>query len=149
MLRRKLHESLTVRIFLITLLILLGAGSITFALIAWATPITYTAAASDDLRAQTDLLVERLSVTALEDCGPILDEFIRASKSSVMLVDANGHIVQDTNSQLSIQSVYEDESTIVTVTSDSSSPHRRSSPCGTGTRPQPSSRRMAGNTPSP
>lgn len=119
MLRRKLHESLTVRIFLITLLILLGAGSITFALIAWATPITYTAAASNDLRAQTDLLVERLSVTALEDCGPILDEFIRASKSSVMLVDANGHIVQDTNSQLSIQSVYEDESTIVTVTSDS------------------------------
>ena len=119
MLRRKLHESLTVRIFLITLLILLGAGAITFALIAWATPITYTAAASDDLRAQTDLLVERLSVTALEDCGPILDEFIRASKSSVMLVDANGHIVQDTNSQLSIQSVYEDESTIVTVTSDS------------------------------
>ena len=98
MLRRKLHESLTVRIFLITLLILLGAGAITFALIAWATPITYTAAASDDLRAQTDLLVERLSVTALEDCGPILDEFIRASKSSVMLVDANGHIVQDTNS---------------------------------------------------
>ena len=95
------------------------AGAITFALIAWATPITYTAAASDDLRAQTDLLVERLSVTALEDCGPILDEFIRASKSSVMLVDANGHIVQDTNSQLSIQSVYEDESTIVTVTSDS------------------------------
>ena len=80
MLRRKLHESLTVRIFLITLLILLGAGSITFALIAWATPITYTAAASDDLRAQTDLLVERLSVTALEDCGPILDEFIRASE---------------------------------------------------------------------
>ncbi len=78
-LRRKLHESLTVRIFLITLLILLGAGAITFALIAWATPITYTAAASDDLRAQTDLLVERLSVTALEDCGPILDEFIRAS----------------------------------------------------------------------
>ena len=41
MLRRKLHESLTVRIFLITLLILLGAGAITFALIAWATPITY------------------------------------------------------------------------------------------------------------
>ena len=69
MLRRKLHESLTVRIFLITLLILLGAGAITFALIAWATPITYTAAASDDLRAQTDLLVERLSVTALEDCA--------------------------------------------------------------------------------
>ena len=83
MLRRKLHESLTVRIFLITLLILLGAGAITFALIAWATPITYTAAASDDLRAQTDLLVERLSVTALEDCGPILS--MRVARASICL----------------------------------------------------------------
>ena len=50
MLRRKLHESLTVRIFLITLLILLGAGAITFALIAWATPSTYTAVVNEDLQ---------------------------------------------------------------------------------------------------
>ena len=41
MLRRKLAESLTVRIFLLTFLLLLGAGGLTFALIAWATPITY------------------------------------------------------------------------------------------------------------
>ena len=34
---KEAHESLTVRIFLITLLILLGAGAITFALIARAT----------------------------------------------------------------------------------------------------------------
>ena len=67
MLGKRLAESLTVRVFLITVLILFGAGAVTFGLIAWATPITYPAAASDDLRAQTDLLVERLSVTALED----------------------------------------------------------------------------------
>ena len=51
MLRRKLAESLTVRIFLLTFL-LLGAGGLTFALIAWATPITYTAVISDRLQAQ-------------------------------------------------------------------------------------------------
>ena len=61
MLRRKLHESLTVRIFLITLLILLGAGAITFALIAWATPSTYTAVVNSDLAAQVDALAGRLA----------------------------------------------------------------------------------------
>ena len=61
MLRRKLHESLTVRIFLITLLILLGAGAITFALIAWATPITYTAVISDRLQAQVADLTQQLA----------------------------------------------------------------------------------------
>ena len=49
MLRRKLTESLTARIFLITALILLCAGAITFGLIAWATPSTYTAVVNEDL----------------------------------------------------------------------------------------------------
>ena len=38
MLQSKLAESLTARIFLITALILLCAGAVTFGLIAWATP---------------------------------------------------------------------------------------------------------------
>ena len=53
-LRRKMAESLTVRIFLITFLILLSAGAVTFGLIAWATPSTYTAVVTDDLTAQVD-----------------------------------------------------------------------------------------------
>ena len=60
MLRRKVAESLTVRIFLITALILLCAGGITFGLIAWATPSTYTAVVSDDLARQVDALVDEL-----------------------------------------------------------------------------------------
>ena len=40
MCRRNIRESLTARIFLLTLLLLLGAGGLTFGLIAWATPIT-------------------------------------------------------------------------------------------------------------
>ena len=41
MLRRKLTESLTARVFLLTAAMLLLAGAITFGLIAWATPIAY------------------------------------------------------------------------------------------------------------
>ena len=52
MLGKRLAESLTVRVFLITVLILFGAGAVTFGLIAWATPSTYTAVVNDDLTRQ-------------------------------------------------------------------------------------------------
>ncbi len=74
MLRRKVAESLTARIFLMTALILLLAGAMTFSLIAWATPSTYTAVVSDDLARQVDALVEELANTALRECGPVLEK---------------------------------------------------------------------------
>ena len=114
MLRRKMAESLTVRIFLITFLILLSAGAVTFGLIAWATPSTYTAVVTDDLTAQVDALLEKLTGTALEDCGPVLDAFIRASGAEAMLVGPDGRMA-DTGSQLAVRSVYEDDSMIVTA----------------------------------
>ena len=54
MLRKKIAESLTARIFLITAGVLLAAGAITFSFIAWASPSTYTAVVNDDLTAQVD-----------------------------------------------------------------------------------------------
>ena len=63
MLRKKLSESLTARIFFLTSFILLCAGTVTFALIAWATPSTYTSVVNDDLQRQTDALVQRLKET--------------------------------------------------------------------------------------
>ena len=49
MLRRKISESLTARIFLITAWVLLGAGGVTFGLVALAAPVTYTTVINDDL----------------------------------------------------------------------------------------------------
>ena len=63
--RKKLSESLTARIFLITaagILLFCRDGS-PFGLIAWATPSTYTAVVNDDLAAQVDALAERLADT--------------------------------------------------------------------------------------
>ena len=113
MLRKRVAESLTARIFLITACILLCAGGVTFGLIAWATPSTYTAVVTDDLTAQVDTLVENLTGTALEDCGPILDDFILSSGAAAMLVGPDGQTA-DTNSQLAVQSVYEDDSVVIT-----------------------------------
>ena len=58
---RKLAENLTARVFFITLLILLGAVAVTFGLVSWATPVTYTAVVNDDLARQVEELVEKLS----------------------------------------------------------------------------------------
>ena len=99
MLRRKLAESLTVRIFLLTVLLLLGAGGLTFALIAWATPITYTAVISDRLQAQVADLTQQLAQTNLADAGPILDAFVRESGAEVALT-APGGAEADTGSLL-------------------------------------------------
>ena len=119
MLPRKLSESLTARVFLITLLILLSAGAVTFGLIAWATPSTYTAVVTDDLTVQVDQLVDQLDGTEEQSCGPLLDQFIRTSGAEAMLVGPDGRIA-DTGSQLTVQSVYEDSSLVITSVQEDS-----------------------------
>lgn len=118
MLRRKITESLTLRIFLITALILLGAGAVTFGLVAWATPSTYFAVIHGDLDAQVDALTKELSETAFADCGPVLDQFLRNSGADAMLVDSGGEIV-GTNSQFAVQPA-KDGGTAVLKTPDDS-----------------------------
>lgn len=117
MLRKKLSESLTARIFLITSFILLCAGAVTFALIAFATPSMYTSVVNSDLQQQTDALTERLKEIKFEDCGSVLDDFIRSSRADVMLLNADGEIA-DTGSKLSMQSKYKDDN--IKVSTDGS-----------------------------
>ncbi len=108
MLRRKLTESLTARVFLLTAAMLLLAGAITFGLIAWATPITYTAVVNDDLAQQVDALVQQLERVELADSGPLLDRFIRTSGADVLLLGPDGQAAE-TGSQLAVQSLSEGE----------------------------------------
>ncbi len=112
MLQKRIAESLTARIFLITAGILLSAGVITFSFIAWASPSTYTAVVNDDLTAQVDALVGKLADTSPEDCGALLDEFVLASGANAMLLGPDGQLV-DTGARLTVQAVY--EATVVTA----------------------------------
>ena len=72
--QKKISESLTIRVFLITAFLLLFAGAITFGFIAWVAPSTYTAVMNDDLAAQVDVLVKQLADTEPEDCGKLLGQ---------------------------------------------------------------------------
>ena len=112
--RKKISESLTVRVFLITASLLLFAGAITFGFIAWAAPSTYTAVMNDDLAAQVDALVVQLADTAPEDCGKLLDEFALSSGATATLTGPDGHLV-DTGAQIEVQAVYESGDMVVTT----------------------------------
>ena len=120
MLRRKLGESLTARIFVITFLILLGAGAGIFGLMAWATPMTYTAVVNDDLQRRVDSLVEKLSNTDLNDCGPVLDAFIRSAGADAFLVGPD-EAIANVGSKLAIQTVYESDASEVSFSGHSAS----------------------------
>lgn len=107
MLRKKIRKSLTARIFLITVLVLLGAGTITFGLIAWATPSSYRAVIDADLTRQVQALSETLQDVPLADCGPALEDFVREAGADVTLAAPDGGIVFS-NVQLAGNALAED-----------------------------------------
>ena len=109
-----IRENLFLRIFLITSLILIAASAITFGIIAWATPITYIAITTDRFKEQADNLAPLLETVTLEECGPVLDQFIMDTGAGVMILNEQGEIV-NTPSNLSIGVLYEDEHSVVAV----------------------------------
>lgn len=112
--RKNIKESLTLRIFLITCLILLAASAVTYGVVALATPITYTALITSHFKQQAAELPARLEQTAFEDCGPVLDQFISDTGATVMIVDDEGEIV-NTPSNLSVSVIYESENMVISV----------------------------------
>ena len=124
MLRKKIRKSLTARIFLITVLVLLGAGTITFGLIAWATPSSYRAVIDADLTRKVQALTETLQDVPLADCGPVLEDFVREAGADVTLAAPDGGIVFS-NVQLAGDALTEDaaatdetEATIAVTTAE-------------------------------
>ena len=124
MLRKKIRKSLTARIFLITVLVLLGAGTITFGLIAWATPSSYRAVIGADLTRKVQALTETLQDVPLANCGPALEDFVREAGADVTLAAPDGGIVFS-NMQLAGEALAEDaaatdetEATIAVTTAE-------------------------------
>ena len=115
MLRKRIAESLTARIFLITFGILLFAGAVTFSFIAWATPSTYTAVINDSLTVQVGTLVkQRLAKTTPKTAESCWTSSYSLREPSVILVGADGKSV-DTGARLAPHAVYEDERAAVTM----------------------------------
>lgn len=111
---KRIKENLFLRIFLITSLILLAASVITFGIIAWATPITYISISTERFMQQAAELPPLLEQVSLEECGPVLDQFIMDTGAGVTILNEQGEIV-NTPSNLSIGVIYEDANSVVAV----------------------------------
>lgn len=103
MLRKKLSESLTARIFFITAVVLFFAVAVTFAFVAWTTPTAYFAVINEDLQKQTEALAERLKEIEFEKSGRIFDDFVRACQADILLLTSRGDIAE-TDSELMLKS---------------------------------------------
>lgn len=82
-----IRKSLTARIFLMTVLILLAAVSATYLFIAWATPLSYRSIATDELNQKADELVKELQNIPFELCEPILNRFSEKNNLEVVVSD--------------------------------------------------------------
>ncbi len=88
-----IRTSLTARIFLMTVLILLAAVSATYLFIAWATPRSYKSIATDELSEKADELVKELQNAAFESCEPIVNRFSVKNNLEVVISDDKGETV--------------------------------------------------------
>ncbi|MCR5249474.1 MAG: HAMP domain-containing histidine kinase [Lachnospiraceae bacterium] len=102
MLQKRMRKSLTAKIFIITTLILLAGGIVTFALLAIVTPDTYSVVINDELDSRVKELTEKFKDVPLSESGPLLDEFIRESGTEAFLLDEEGNYVE-TGSRLAMR----------------------------------------------
>lgn len=86
----RLKDSLTVRVFFITASMLVAACGLTYAFIVWAAPISFSSIMFGDLEQRAERLSDELSLTTLEDSGPLIDRFTLETGAEVMLADHQG-----------------------------------------------------------
>ncbi|MEG0492250.1 MAG: HAMP domain-containing sensor histidine kinase [Clostridia bacterium] len=92
----RLKSSLTLRIFLMTSVLLIAACVVTYGAIAYLTPISYTSLLSDELNRETDALLARLSESNTSECETVLQDFARKTGADMRLTDEYGQILYDT-----------------------------------------------------
>lgn len=88
-----MRKSLTARIFLMTVLLILASSSATYLFVAWATPISYRSITTNDLSEQLEKLADSLNSLTLEESGPVLERFTRDTGAEVILTDESGNEV--------------------------------------------------------
>ena len=93
---KRLSRSLTIKIFLITSALLLAACGVTYAAIAYLTPISYTSLLEDELRQESAELVKTLSEGTAEQSEAVLRGFARRTGADMRLETEDGVVFYDT-----------------------------------------------------
>ncbi len=90
---RRIKNSLTLKVFLITSMLLIIICLLTFIFIACFMPKTFSAELSRDLERNAIKLTEQLASTKLEDSGELFNRFVVKNNADVVILDAQEKVV--------------------------------------------------------
>ncbi|MDY5220583.1 MAG: HAMP domain-containing sensor histidine kinase [Eubacteriales bacterium] len=93
---RRSRGSLTLRSFLLTFALTALACAVTYAAIAYLTPISYTSLLEEELLEKSAALAEALDGRSAEDCMPLLEAFARETGAYLRLTNGGGEVLYDT-----------------------------------------------------
>ena len=93
---RRNRGSLTLRSFLLTFALTALACAVTYAAIAYLTPISYTSLLEEELLEKSAALAAALEGRTAADCAPVLDAFARETGAYLRLTNGGGEVLYDT-----------------------------------------------------
>lgn len=88
--KRKIRDSLFIKIFAVTCLLMVVCCSATYGFIAWLVPQTYSTDLDAALDKEVNDLISKLECTAGTDSGFLFDEFLLNNTVLLQLYDENG-----------------------------------------------------------
>ena len=91
----RIKGSLTLRIFLVTCLLLMAACLATYGAIAYLTPISYTSLLEDELRRETGALLAQLEQSDAGRCQEALTAFFHKTGAEIQVIDQWGQVLYD------------------------------------------------------
>ena len=91
----RIKGSLTLRIFLVTCLLLMAACLATYGAIAYLTPISYTSLLEDELRRETGALLAQLEQSDAGQCQAVLTAFFHKTGAEIQVIDQWGQVLYD------------------------------------------------------
>lgn len=92
-----IKSRISVKIFLLTMVILMAVSGISYGFVAAFMPRSYSDSLNRTLAARAKQLAESLSGYTLENALSVMEEFSSANQSRVVLLDENGGIVREWN----------------------------------------------------
>ena len=90
-------HSLTLRIFFMTAALLIAACSVTYGMIAYLTPITYTSILVEELDQKSLVLIGALKKVIPSESKSMLENFIRDTGAEIIVWDNLGNVIYETS----------------------------------------------------
>ncbi len=93
-----IKSKISIKIFLLTMVVLMGIAGISYGFVAALMPRTYSDSLNRTLAAKAKHLAESLKDYTLENAETLMGEFSDANQSRVVLLDEKGEILREWNS---------------------------------------------------